>query len=230
MPEEKSGCVECGAEILAVTAAKTGGKCLPCHRGTRAQMEESKRSEAEHRKRRKLNDQARERILQKARPELGDFLAEEDPLGVLWPVIVDTVYSESRRAGNIDALGSAARVIYLVTSVAGEVRNGGFHQYFSNSSGEHAHEAHRALVEVGAAETARLLESALGAFSDGSVPTDRLERNSELDAADGRRPGFLDALDREFYALEAREPVQEDLGELLLAFMRRHATATVSAA
>ena len=230
MPEEKATCVDCGVEILATTAARTGGKCIPCHRGTRAQMEESKRWEAENRKRRRLNDQARERILQKARPELGDFLAEDDPLGVLWPVIVDTVFPGPVGPENIDALGSAARVVYLVECLAVEVNNGGFPQYFSNSAGQHAHEAHKALMEVGAVETSRLLEKAMAAFADGRVPTTRLERNNELDAVEGRRPELLDGLDKEFYALEAKGPVLEDLGELLLAFMRRHATTTVSAA
>ncbi len=152
MPEEKAKCIECGVDILATTAAKTGGKCMPCQQGTRTQLEESKRRNAEQRRRRQINDQARERILQKARPQLGDFRAEVDPLGVLWPVIVRTVFPEPERREEIDALGRAARVIYLVSCVDGEVLNGGFHQYFSNSSGEHAHEAQKALVEVGALE------------------------------------------------------------------------------
>ena len=230
MPEEKAICVDCGVEILATTASKTGGKCIPCHRGTRAQMEQNRRWEAENRRRRALNDEARERILQKARPIMADFLAEEDPLGVLWPVIVKTVFPEPQRRENIDALGSAARAIYLVECLAGEVINGGFHQYFSNSSGDHAREALQALAEVGAVETARLLDSAMGAFTGGRVPTDRLERSNELDAADGRQPGFFDGLDTQFYALEKEGPVVENLGELLLAFMGRYATTTVSAA
>ena len=230
MPEAKANCLECGVEILATTVAKTGGKCIPCDRGTRAQMEESKKWNAEDRRRRKINGSARERILQKPRPELGDFLAEEDPLGVLWPVIVHTVFPKPERRERIEALGRAARVIYLVECLAGEVINGGFHQYFSNSSGEHANEAHRALLEVGAVERAKLLGRAMGAFAGGRVPTDRTERYEEVEAADKRRPGFLDGLDSEFYALDAGAPAVEDLGELLLAFIGLNAKEPVAAA
>ena len=230
MPEEKADCRECGVEILATTAAKTGGKCIPCIRGTRAEMEESRKRVAEERRLRKINDEARERILRKGKPELRDFLSEEDPLGVLWPVVLETVFPRPARRERIDALGHAAKVIYLVECLSGEVCNGGFHQFFSNSSGEHAQEAHSALLEVGAVKAAGLLERAMRALADGRVPTDRLERYNELELADKRHPGLFDGLDREFYSLETGAPVSEDLGELLLAFMRRHASATVAAA
>lgn len=33
MPQAKSKCVKCGAEILAATAERTGGLCMPCKQG-----------------------------------------------------------------------------------------------------------------------------------------------------------------------------------------------------
>lgn len=228
MPEEKAQCVECGVVFLATTAARTGGKCIPCLRGTRASVEEGAKRNAEERRRRKANEEARQRILEKVRPKLGDFLAEEDPVRVLWLVILDTVIPKPERRQRIEALGMAARVIYLAHCVVGEVYNGGFHQYFANSSGDHAHAAHQALLALGAVQRARLLGLAIGAFPDGQVPTDELERNTELDDADAARPTFFDGLDAEFYALDVQEPAVEDFDDLMLAFMEKHAMEAVA--
>jgi len=32
MPEAKTRCIKCNAEILIATAERTGGSCMPCHR------------------------------------------------------------------------------------------------------------------------------------------------------------------------------------------------------
>ncbi len=39
MPEPKTQCAACGAEILVSTSKKAGGRCLPCANGTRASIE-----------------------------------------------------------------------------------------------------------------------------------------------------------------------------------------------
>lgn len=228
MTIEKKRCVECGAEILATTAAKWGGKCGPCDDGTRARIEESKRWNAERRRLEKVNESARARILQEQRPIFGDFLGNEDPLGVLWPIVVNTVFSEPDRKENIEALAPEARVIYLVQILDGEVINGGFHQFFSNSSGNHTHETHRALLEIGAVDASRLLATAIAAFPQSRVHTDRVTRNSQLDIAHEKSPGFFDSLDTEYDSLTDADPMKEDLAELMLSYMRKHSDAPIA--
>ena len=43
MPEPKTQCADCGAAILVATANKTGGRCLPCAKGTRASIDAGRR-------------------------------------------------------------------------------------------------------------------------------------------------------------------------------------------
>jgi hypothetical protein len=207
-------CSECGAEILERTAAKTGGKCMPCWQGTRADIEESKRRTAEERGREAVNQAALERLRTKQRPTYQDFLAQEDPVGVLLQFLGE----------NIERLAPGARSLYLVAVLDGEVVNGGFHQYFSNSSGQYAHETLAGLVEVGAASAAKLLQEAIRAFPSKRVPVDWSERNEQLDQVDS---ALLGDLDDKYYALA--DDGTEDLASLILAFMKRHAGEPIAA-
>jgi Domain of unknown function (DUF4375) len=125
---------------------------------------------------------------------------------------------------NVEVLSRGAKVIYLANILDGEVFNGGFHQYFSNSSGMHAHDTLFALHELAAPRRASLLQRAIHAFPNKRVPRHRAERNGELDKIDSRT---LEALDSEYYSLEKTDG--EDLGEQMLSFMRQHATARVAA-
>lgn len=145
-----------------------------------------------------------------AHPTFGDFLAEDDPNGALWPFLAE----------QLDALTPSARTIYFVSVLDREVFNGGFHQYFSNSSGKYAQETLAALRELGAVEIAELLAEAIDAFPEKQVPKDRKLRNEQLDRTDAR---FLDSLDSRYYALD-----DDELTELVLAFMKRHAAEHVA--
>jgi hypothetical protein len=222
MPDTTT-CAECGAEILSRTAAKTGGKCMPCAQGTRADIEAGKRHAAEERERRRVNEAVLQRIRAKEHPIFADFLVEDDPIGVLWPFLVSIVFRDSETE-DVANLTPPARNLYLVVVFDAEVVNGGLHQYFSNSSGAFAYEALAALREVGAAEAADLLRTAINAFPQQIVPGDRRERNQALDAVE---PPFLDALDTKYYSFS--DTGVEDLGNLMLAFMRRHASDGVAA-
>jgi hypothetical protein len=66
---------------------------------------------------------------------LGDYASESDPMAVLWPDLVKTVFRDSPRQEKADYLSPAARIVYRVGCFHGEVVNGGFSQFFSNSSG-----------------------------------------------------------------------------------------------
>ena len=114
---------------------------------------------------------------------------------------------------NISVLTKPERVIYIVTTLDGEVHNGGFDQYFWNSSGDQANELVDAFIEIGAPQTAAICEKALSVFG-GHVPEDRDERNEVLDALDGDLVDeILSECDDAFYDYE------EDLTELCYAYI-----------
>ena len=215
MPETTTTCSECGAEILTRTAAKTGGRCMPCVQGNRENIEASKRRAAEARDSEKVIQAAFARLSKKKRVTYGDLLAEAEPVGLLWQFLASK---------DLTLLAPGARGLVLVQILDDEVHNGGFHQFFSNSSGDYAHETLAGLVEIGAAAAAKVLQEAIRAFPSKRAPADRGERNDQLDQVDAQ---LLDALDDRYYAL--RDDGTEDFPALILAYMKRHADETIAA-
>jgi hypothetical protein len=222
MTSPKVPCPECGTPILATTVAANGGRCIPCANGTRRQLEAGKVRAAEDRRRHAEHRAARDRILRKDTPTLGDFAGEEDPMSVLWPHLVELVYRRSSASADLAALSAPARTIYLAGILDGEVYNGGFQQFLTNSSGAHAHATVTAMTELGALAQAGLLERAIGLLPDARTPIDRQARFDLATAVDDAR---WDSLDREYYALG--EIASADLGVLLVEFLRRHAASFV---
>lgn len=62
---------------------------------------------------------------------------------------------------NMDALTDGQRHFYYNQNLEREINNGGFNQYFLNSSGDFAHETIKSLRTIGANHTADILQLAL---------------------------------------------------------------------
>jgi hypothetical protein len=98
------------------------------------------------------------------------------------------------------SLSPIGKILYNVYWVEAEVNNGGFNQYFYNSSGDHAMDAIESLDRIGAAQTRELLQSAINNFPNSNVPSDREERIRVLSSIDPNNMLF-DNLDDRFYNL-----------------------------
>lgn len=93
-----------------------------------------------------------------------------------------------------------------------EVRNGGFAQYFFNSSGDLAGRAAAAAEAVGAAEAANVIRRAVALFGSHGPDPDRDTRMSQLSVIER---AALAELDSQYYACP-------DLGEFLSLYVARH--------
>lgn len=93
---------------------------------------------------------------------------------------LDNRISENCNWGsNLEKLTSAQRIFFLNQNLEREVNNGGFNQFFYNSSGNFSDETVTALKTINALHTAMLLKTAIAAFHDSLVPQDR-ELRQEL--------------------------------------------------
>jgi len=166
----------------------------------------------------------------KLRSTFGDYLAEEEPVSCLWPDLVNVVYHNSPNHAHMDRLSESAQVLFNTGFFAGEVINGGMSQFFSNSSGNRAHETLQALRSIGAVLCVQLLEKALSLFPNGIAPVDRQKRCEVLFAFEERDPQFLEDLTQIFSKrVDAIGSVpEEDLNALELAFMRAHSSESVA--
>lgn len=116
----------------------------------------------------------------------------------------------------MENLNEYERVFYVVEDLEMEVNNGGFAQFFYNSSGALSGELVHSLTEIGAYKTAEICRKALSAFG-ADMPVDRAEREEFLDKMFSKElDDILNQCDNDFYKYE------EDLDELNYAYMMKH--------
>ena len=160
-------CRACGHLILPTTAARNDGLCIPCKGGYRQNIEDGKRFHTERRR----------------------YLAS--PQALYWSALVNRVYDGGE---GFAGLSPAERSYYAVSVLSGEVHNGGFDQYFGNSSGDQYQAARAGLRELEAEDALALLERAAALlFGDGPVPVSQAERQL-------RMPTWADEPDRDCHA------------------------------
>ncbi|MEZ4222608.1 MAG: DUF4375 domain-containing protein [Polyangiaceae bacterium] len=102
---------------------------------------------------------------------------------------------------------------YLIFILEGEVANGGFHQFFSNSSGNCALQTQRAVREVAPDTYGPLYDRALAVFPGSSPSEDRAQRNRQMETLEDEWKAWS-TIDDEFYEV--------DRGSLLAGYIRRH--------
>lgn len=193
-------CKQCGATILPATAAATGGMCMACKQGIRSNLERSK----EYYRKQRLPNPERD----------------------YWGALVNRIYHTD---AGFDGISATERVYYLGCVLNGEVYNGGLHQFYSNSSGEHYSETLDALQQLGAVHSRRILVRSCELLFPGvdTPPRDRDERFRVLPwwpKSPSDPPALwaeeLDRLDKEYWT----DP--DGLGAMLTRFGIEHGLFT----
>ena len=125
---------------------------------------------------------------------------------------------------DFDELSLPERVFRAIWELEGQVNNGGFDQYFFNSSGDTAFAVVDALTAIGAGRTARIAVRANGVFPGATPPRDRHQRQALLNALGPQQKALLEDLDAEFFGYP------DNLAELLHDYVRRNSAEIASAA
>jgi hypothetical protein len=105
----------------------------------------------------------------------------------------------------------------LVLMHDAEVLNGGHHQLFFNSSGDHAIETREALTEIELTDILAIYDCALTAFPNSRPDTDRLKRGEQLARWGAKQFEIFGQLDKAYWATSSLVPA-------VAAYVRRHAT------
>jgi hypothetical protein len=111
-------------------------------------------------------------------------------------------------------------VAYCVPYSHADICNGGFHQYFSNSTGDLASITIDALHRIGDHQRAELMMRAMGRFPGGVAPKKRAERQAILASIDFRSDWrtWARPIEDAYYALDGKE-----LGERVQDYIASHA-------
>jgi len=134
--------------ILPATAERTEGFCMPCKQGNRENIEASK--------------------------EYYKKLKEYCPYRSLWEDIVTKAHGSTPLYAN---LSESELTYYAVESLYGEVFNGGFNQFFCNSSGDLYAKTLEGLSDIGDLRTLNILTSVKESmFGQDEVPVTQTTR------------------------------------------------------
>jgi Domain of unknown function (DUF4375) len=133
-------------------------------------------------------------------------------------ILIKLSTSDRTSFGKQDFLTQSApqKVFSAIWAVEAEVNNGGFSQYFFNSSCETAGFVAEALDAVEAPRTADICRRAIAAAFPSGLPSDPEEIRSAASDFSDETEEKLDKLDREFYQYP------HDLTALLFAYVSRH--------
>ena len=103
---------------------------------------------------------------------------------------------------DLDKLTEPQKNFYFNQNLEREINNGGFNQYFSNSSGDFAHETVMSLKLINADKTADILQRAVNQFPNKNVPKGREERQKALEKIQEKANEIWGELDQKFFAYE----------------------------
>ena len=118
-----------------------------------------------------------------------------------------------------DTLSTPERVFLLIWELESEVNNGGFHQYFYNSSGALAPHVVSALKAIGAEPTAEIAQRALNAVVNAITSwSNDADRQASVNRLSSGARQILESLDQEYYKCP------EDLTPLLYKYVAEHRT------
>ena len=132
---------------------------------------------------------------------------------------IDTYLNQKSEYGeNIEKLNASQQTFLFVGNLEREINNGGFNQFYFNSSGDYSQETVSALLDIGAKKTAEIVKKANSEFKNGIVPKDREQRQNEHELIEEKADDKWDKCDSEFYEY------QEDLTELLIEFVTSNRT------
>ena len=132
--------------------------------------------------------------------------------------ISDLVFERYGKLG-YEKLSQPEKVFVCVWDLESEVNNGGFDQYYFNSSGDHALDALESLNTIGAKHTADLVKQANTLFGAAGPSPDQEKREKQLDALSETATKKLVQIEREFFKYN------DNLQELLTAYVSRNAEA-----
>ena len=121
---------------------------------------------------------------------------------------------EKEAASGYASLDKREKVFFAIWTLEAEVNNGGFDQFYFNSSGDVALEVPGALRAIGANHTAEIVDKANALFGTNGPSPDIDVRQEQLEQLTERDEDTLGQFDDAFYAYE------DNLSTRLAAYMQ----------
>ncbi len=137
--------------------------------------------------------------------------------------ITDRIRSRFQRPADWSTLTHGEQLVFtLHCALDAEVKNGGVHQYLTNSSGDDAEGVKRYLSELGATGLRAMFDEVSTLFPDAVIPSDRAKRWAILSPSqEDARLAVMDQLEQ----VERRyAPHWDDLWRRVMDYVETHRT------
>jgi hypothetical protein len=149
-------------------------------------------------------------------------VAGRKPGPLVLAVVLRPFYELAEDESGMQRLNEGQRAIYVMYVADFEILNGGFSQFWFNSSGGIANELLPAAERVGAREFAAIFRDAAALWPGGKIPRDRAKREALLDTLDASK---LAELDERYAATQYKRKTA--LANVLAPYIRTHANEFV---
>ncbi|AXB56926.1 DMP19 family protein [Flavobacterium fluviale] len=116
----------------------------------------------------------------------------------------------------MENLSNAQKFFYYNQNLEREINNGGFSQYFFNSTGDYAHETVDSLIAINANHTAKILKKAIAQFPENKVPKNSNLREEIIEKIEEEANIVWEELENDFFKYE------DNLNELNLKFVKEN--------
>ncbi len=147
--------------------------------------------------------------------KIDEILSLQDETDIIIE-IDDLLWTKSKNTENLELLNEYEKHVIFINMLDAQVNNGGFDQYFFNSSGENAHETLIALEKINALKTAHLLREAISVFPKLPVPKDTNIRRELMNDSPEEIPNKWEKLDNQFYKSK------EHIGGLVISYVKEN--------
>ncbi len=130
--------------------------------------------------------------------------------------IGEILWKKTELSDNYENLTEAKKTFIFIEMLEAEVNNGGFDQYFFNSSGDYAIETLESLKRIKAHKTAKIITEAFEIFPIQPIPKDNEKRRTILKNINQNISNKWNQLEDNFYSND------ENIGKLLLDYVKNN--------
>ncbi|WP_340200911.1 DMP19 family protein [Ascidiimonas sp. W6] len=146
---------------------------------------------------------------------ISDDKLEQTIFDNIYEIIGDDYENELK---NVKKLSKGQQAFFATWIIEGEVNNGGFNQFYFNSSGQYAEMAEVGFMTIGAEKFAELTKRANKIYSENKKRLAEFDDGTMESFSESYKDNPLNDLDTEFYNLYDSEKI----GELRIKYIREN--------
>ena len=155
--------------------------------------------------------------------ELTVEILDSIPDDKLEQAIFDNIYEiigddYENELNNVKKLSKGQQAFFSTWIIEGEVNNGGFNQFYFNSSGQYAEMAEVGFKTIGAEKFSELTKRANKIYSDNKKRLEEFDDGTMESFSESYKDNPLNDLDKEFYELYDAEKI----GDLRINYIREN--------